>query len=120
MKEAKIVCNRKSDQYPLRLPDGMRDEIKNAAKRAEHSMNAEIITRLMGATSAQRETLRDHFAACALPEAINDYDRVGRSPNSNGESLLPYATKAVGTREEIIARQAYRYADAMLKAREAA
>lgn len=31
------------DKYMLRLPDGWRDTIKNEAKKAHRSMNAEII-----------------------------------------------------------------------------
>lgn len=37
---------RGSDQVKLRLPDGMRDELKEAAKVNGRSMNAEIIARL--------------------------------------------------------------------------
>jgi hypothetical protein len=33
----------KPDQYPLRLPDGLRDRIKAAAERNGRSMNTEII-----------------------------------------------------------------------------
>jgi pullulanase/glycogen debranching enzyme len=58
-------------------------------------------------------TLRDWFASQALPQSVLDYDRKDNRANK----ILPYATKGVGTREEIIACQAYRYADAMLKAR---
>lgn len=64
-------------------------------------------------------TLRDWFAGQALPQAIEDYDCMTRT-SSDHEWVLPYATKATGSREEIIARQAYRYADAMLAAREVA
>lgn len=69
-------------------------------------------------------TLRDWFAGQALPQSVEDYGEpasnggVGQRRN-RGEAVLPYSTKTVGTREEIIARQAYRYADAMLAAREA-
>lgn len=38
--------SRGSDQFPLRLPDGMRDRIKESAEAAGRSMNAEIILRL--------------------------------------------------------------------------
>jgi hypothetical protein len=62
-------------------------------------------------------SIRDWFAGQALDQAVQDYDRMGRTPYMEGGRLLPYEAKAVGTREEIIARQAYRYADAMLKAR---
>jgi hypothetical protein len=62
-------------------------------------------------------SLCDWFAGQALDQAVQDYDRMGRTPYTKGDRLLPYEAKALGTREEIIARQAYRYADAMLKAR---
>ncbi|MCG7508531.1 Arc family DNA-binding protein [Mesorhizobium retamae] len=34
---------RGSDQFPLRLPDGLRDRIKTAAENSGRSMNAEIV-----------------------------------------------------------------------------
>lgn len=37
---------RGSDQFPLRLPDGMRDDLKDAADKNGRSMNAEIVDRL--------------------------------------------------------------------------
>lgn len=37
---------RGSDQFPLRLPDGMRDRIKAAAEANNRSMNAEILATL--------------------------------------------------------------------------
>lgn len=66
-------------------------------------------------------TLRDWFAGEALPQAVLDYSngRKERPDDDHSLSVTAYTTKAIGTREEIIARQAYRYADAMLKAREA-
>lgn len=38
--------SRKLDQYIVRLPDGMRDRLKEAAAQSNRSMNAEIIYRL--------------------------------------------------------------------------
>lgn len=69
-------------------------------------------------------TLRDWFAGLALPQAVLDYGEPSGHPvtgqrKDRGNPVLPYASKGVGTREEIIARQAYRYADALLSAREA-
>ncbi len=40
------MSNQASDKYIVRLPDGMRDEIKVAARAAGRSMNAEIVHRL--------------------------------------------------------------------------
>lgn len=37
---------RASDQFPLRLPDGMRDELKRLANENGRSMNAEIVSAL--------------------------------------------------------------------------
>lgn len=63
-------------------------------------------------------SLRDWFAGQALPEAVADYDRRSRvGAYCDPEHVLPYATEAIGTREQIIARQAYHYADAMIAAR---
>lgn len=68
-------------------------------------------------------TLRDWFAGKALPSAVEDYGEPSLSTSSGqrrdrGNPVLPYANKVGGTREDIIARQAYAYADAMLAARE--
>ncbi|MDW9626504.1 Arc family DNA-binding protein [Sinorhizobium meliloti] len=37
---------RKSDQFPLRLPDGLRDRLRAAAEENRRSMNAEIVVHL--------------------------------------------------------------------------
>jgi hypothetical protein len=37
---------RGSDQFPLRLPDGMRERLKDEAEQNSRSMNAEIVARL--------------------------------------------------------------------------
>lgn len=39
-------AGRGSDQFPLRLPDGLRDRIKHSAEASGRSMNAEIIAAL--------------------------------------------------------------------------
>lgn len=43
---ANTRVGRGSDQVKLRLPDGMRGELKEAAKENKRSLNAEIIARL--------------------------------------------------------------------------
>jgi len=63
-------------------------------------------------------TLRDYFAGLALPQAVEDYGVPGtRGREDHGQRITPYSAKGVGTREQIITRQAYVYADAMLEAR---
>lgn len=54
--------SRTADQFVVRLPDGMRDKIAEAAKAAGRSMNAEIVFRLeqsFEAPPAQAEPDRD-------------------------------------------------------------
>jgi hypothetical protein len=64
-------------------------------------------------------TKREYIAAEALPQAVEDYDRLTRGVMDTKMNVLPWACKEMGTREEIIARQAVRYADALLAALEA-
>lgn len=49
------TVGRGSDQVKLRLPDGMRDELKEAAKVNGRSMNAEIIARLKKCSAIDTE-----------------------------------------------------------------
>ncbi len=69
-------------------------------------------------------SLRDYMAAAALSQSVIDYGEPANNASSGqrrdrGNPILPYASTGSGTREEIIARQAYKYADAMLAARTA-
>ena len=45
--------SQKQDKFVLRLPDGMRDQIKAQAEKSSRSMNAEIIARLESSLSSQ-------------------------------------------------------------------
>ncbi|WP_285295511.1 Arc family DNA-binding protein [Aureimonas altamirensis] len=49
-----------SDKFMLRLPNGMRDELKAAAAENGRSMNAEIVHRLETSFSATRGITPDH------------------------------------------------------------
>lgn len=55
MPKETATTGRDSDKFMLRFPDGMRDQVAEAAKAAGRSMNAEIVARLQstfkGATS---------------------------------------------------------------------
>lgn len=69
-----------------------------------------------------RQAKRDEFAGQALNQAVEDYGQPTHGNGSQqrrnlGNPVLPYSASRVGSREEIIARQAYRYADAMIAAR---
>lgn len=58
-----MKAGRGSDQFPLRLPDGLRDHIKVSAERNGRSMNSEIIALLEQAYSARPGTVVDNLQA---------------------------------------------------------
>lgn len=92
---------RGSPQFALRLPDGMRDEIKASAALNERSMNAEIVSRL----TEVRASLRDQFAMAALTGLI--------ASGNDAYDLTDSDTQAA-----YAAFRAYTVADAMLAIRE--
>lgn len=59
------VPSRGSEQFVLRMPDGMRDQIKRAADHNGRSMNSEIVARL------ERSFLRDADATAIDTMAEN-------------------------------------------------
>lgn len=48
MSEREAYPSEKADKFLLRLPDGMRDKLKQSAKAASRTMNAEVVARLEG------------------------------------------------------------------------
>lgn len=65
------------DKFIIRLPDGMRDQLKAAAKTNKRSMNAEIVARLQSSTgdvpltAAQLSDALDCFWNAAIGDAHN-------------------------------------------------
>lgn len=49
------TTGRESDKFMLRLPDGMRDRLKDAAKANNRTLNAEIVARLERSFTADKE-----------------------------------------------------------------
>lgn len=85
------------DQFPLRLPPGMRAEIKSTAKANGRSMNAEFIHRL---TVSAGIDLRDYFAAhalsgyCAVEEGWDQpADEVARAAYTIADAMLAERSK---------------------------
>ncbi len=50
------ITNRRSDQFNLRLPDGMRATLKQKAEENRRSLNAEIIVCIERALTGSHET----------------------------------------------------------------
>lgn len=70
--------SRKLDQYIVRFPDGMRDQLKKAAKENNRSLNAEIIARLESYQSLKAEQV-------ILPERLKR--KIERGASINQRSL---------------------------------
>jgi hypothetical protein len=67
------IPSRGVDQFVLRFPDGLREQIRQLAEQSGRSMNAEIIARLeqtlsgvdVGRLQGENEALRANFAVLA-------------------------------------------------------
>lgn len=100
MSEKNGATGRGSDQFGMRFPDGMRDEIAKAAKNNGRSMNAEIIARLESSSTGL--SVRDHFAGMAMQARLTGFSSLTQAHNWTPDDF---------------AIDAYEIADAMLKER---
>lgn len=89
----------RTDQFQLRLPIGLRDELKLAAAQNERSMNSEIIARLQGSSNSASNSLTklEHFAGLALQGLLGS--------NGNDGTYM---------RANELVREAVWYADALI------
>ncbi|MGO7370583.1 Arc family DNA-binding protein [Rhizobium leguminosarum] len=73
---------RGSDQFPLRLPEGMRERVKAAADASGRSMNAEVIDRLERSFEARSTDLSglEESIKKAVAELVDSVE--GRNPNN--------------------------------------
>ena len=95
-----IVASRGMDQFPVRFPDGMRDEIKAAAERNGRSMNSEILERLSASgIIGSNKTIRDEFAMAALTGMLAAGDYAYDHDNASRDAYL-YADAMLGQRQK--------------------
>lgn len=90
------------DKFMLRLPDGMREDLKEQAKKSGRSMNAEIVHRL--ANSLNRPTLEDLGFGLAEEiefQIINAAAMNGRSVKDEITSRLERSLDARSYTEEL-------------------
>lgn len=85
--------NRDSDKFMLRLPDGMRERIKDAAEANSRSMNAEIVARL-DSSFAPREgsvtmNLNIELSEIDEPELIRKLQLLNDHLRSLNARILP-------------------------------
>lgn len=63
-----IYSSRTADKFVVRLPDGMREKVAQAARNTHRSMNSEIIARLEESlNTTEMEELAKEAAAAATP-----------------------------------------------------
>lgn len=60
------------DQFVMRLPDGWRDAIKNAAKASRRSMNAEILAAIEAGMATKGVQLETEKTAGAATPTVSD------------------------------------------------
>jgi len=92
-------AQRGSDQFQLRLPEGMRDRIKLAAEQSGRSMNAEILATLAEAYPPPEPEAPDLAAIMQDLQAAtspDDFADRARSANTQLEAAgLPYRVDMV-------------------------
>jgi len=66
--------SRSAEQFVVRLPDGMRDRISDAAKAAGRSMNAEIVARLQ--SSFESPAAAPEGLAAGLDKVLKELERL--------------------------------------------
>lgn len=74
--------SRSADQFVVRLPDGMRDRIADAAKKAGRSMNAEIVHRLQQSLDVDLASETIYTPTVALVDGAGIDDAVRRRANA--------------------------------------
>ena len=109
-------AGRGSDQFPLRLPEGLRDRIKIRAEKSGRSMNAEIVSALeeafpeglgigefvelhvVNVAKARSSTEKDDLVAAAnkAAEAAGSPWRVRAKEGKNGYAAEAYLVDGVG------------------------
>lgn len=70
----------KQDQFVVRLPDGMRDQIKYAAELNNRSMNAEIVARIEQSFDPRSIKVFDARSIYEARRAVKDIAEMVRSP----------------------------------------
>lgn len=86
------IPSRGSEQFNLRLPDGMRDRLREAAEANGRSMNAEIIARL-GLSFENEENMKRLSARIEKDELIISYEMARREMASTQKSLSDTVSK---------------------------
>lgn len=98
-----------ADKYILRLPDGMRAELKEAARQAGRTLNAEIVMRL-----------QESFLPRPFPQSIEHFHEMFERMASQVEAVHKWALERPGrtVQGEINEQRAERRANRLLSGEE--
>lgn len=93
-----ISTSRESDRFMLRLPDGMREQLKKLAADHGRSLNAEIVARLEESLAKETETVnlfgmleRGWEERKQLSDIINSQDRALQTVRRSHKDLVTIA-----------------------------
>ncbi|PTU70759.1 Arc family DNA-binding protein [Chromobacterium haemolyticum] len=78
-KKIKTAVGRDSDKFMLRLPDGMRSRIAEAAKTNGRSMNAEIVHRLAVSLGSESSVPENDFVGKDIGELTTRIQHAGEA-----------------------------------------
>ncbi|AXO90242.1 Arc family DNA-binding protein [Pseudomonas parafulva] len=102
------TSSRDADKFVVRLPDGMRDRIGDAARGNNRSMNSEIITRLErslttdGAESKVGEALMIYLP----PALLSDLDTLAKENERSVNAEVTYRLKQSAVLQQLSDEQA--------------
>lgn len=113
------------DQYMLRLPDGMRDRLKDEAAKNNRSLNAEIVSRLVAsfgpstATMFAVESGQDGFSGHGQGGVVHQGE-VTLRPTAEFKSVIDGIQRTIAlTIDEALHDAVAKYLDATEKIKEA-
>ncbi|PZU23778.1 MAG: DNA-binding protein [Shinella sp.] len=97
-------AGRGSEQVMIRLPDGMRDRIKEAAERNNRSMNAEIVAALEDAFPSALDVASELKMIDEIDEIRARLDRLrieaARKEIENFDKIIENGKKLLGKTDE--------------------
>lgn len=88
MTEKNLYPSDQADKVLVRMPDGMRDRLKDAAKANNRTMNAEIVARLEQSFKQEEEEFGLAFRSAVLEDEIKSLEaklgkKLGASPTAD-------------------------------------
>ena len=94
----------KQDQFMLRLPDGMRDQLREVAEKNGRSMNAEIVYRLASTLNAPSLQEYGHFFGIEFDEELyfELVDEAGMNKRTLAEEIFHRIKRSLRSEQSLV------------------